>query len=58
MRRKHMRHLKMIKSAMSGAAAAALSQIKRDLQDEIGDDELKAMGKGSKDDEEERDDDE
>ena len=33
-----MRHLKMIKSAMSGAAAAALSQIKRDLQDEISDD--------------------
>lgn len=53
-----MRHLKMIKSAMSGAAAAALNQIKRDLQDEISDDELKAMGKGKEDDEEERDDDE
>ena len=58
MRRKHMRHLKIIKSAMSGAAAAALTQVKRDLKKEISEDELNAMGKGEEDNEEERDDNE
>ena len=53
-----MRHLKIIKSAMSGAAAAALTQVKRDLKNEIGEDELNAMGKGEEDNEEERDDNE
>lgn len=51
------RHLKLIKEAVSGAAAAAISQVRQDLKSEIGADELRAMGKGS-DDEEERDGDE
>lgn len=53
-----MRHLKIIKSAMSGAAAVALTQVKRDLKNEISEDELNAMGKGEEDNEEERDDNE
>ena len=52
-----MRYLKTIRRAVSGAAAAAISQVKRDLTNEIGEEELSAMGKG-KEDEEERDDDE
>ena len=46
------KYLKTVKSAMSGAAAAALSQIKQDLESEIGTDELEAMGKGIAEDEE------
>ena len=41
-----MRHLKLIKEAVAGAAAAALSQVRQDLKSEIGADELSAMGKG------------
>lgn len=58
MRRNEMRHLKLIREAMSGAAAAALTQVKRDLKNEISEDELNAMGKGEEDNEEERDDNE
>ena len=53
-----MRHLKLIKEAVAGAAAAALSQVRQDLKSEIGADELSAMGKGTEAEEEERDDDE
>lgn len=52
------RHLKLIKEAVSGATAAAISQVRQDLKSEIGADELSAMGKGAEEKEEERDDDE
>ena len=53
-----MRHLKLIQEAVTGAAAAALSQVRQDLKSEIGADELSAMGKGTEAEEEERDGDE
>lgn len=46
------KQIQTIKGALSGAAAAALSQIKQDLESEIGTDELEAMGKGIAEDEE------
>lgn len=46
------KYLKTVKSVMSGAAAAALSQIKQDLKSEIGADELEAMGSGAEENEE------
>jgi len=46
------KQIQTIKGALSGAAAAALSQIKQDLKCEIGADELEAMGSGAEENEE------
>ena len=48
------KQIQTIKGALSGAAAAALSQIKQDLKSEIGTDELEAMGSGAEENEEGR----